>query len=350
MAESKATAIKQGEAGQPDGKKGLLYLAQLLFVRLGALPFLLLIAVIVFTLVSDNFLSGRNLLNVVRQSSYLALVAVGQMFVLLTGGFDLSVGTIIALTSVVGATAMAAAYGAMPEAVWLVIGLGVLAGVAAGALIGICNGIGVSVFGVSPFIMTLGMSSVGFGIALYMTGGAPVYGMPPAFADVFGFGQIFGLPAPVIVTAMVIALIYVLLNWTRPGRYFYAVGGNIKAAALSGINTRLTLFLAYLICGIVAAIAGLLLTARLDTGEANIGAALPLESIAACVIAGVSLRGGVGRVENVVLGALFIGLVQNGMNLARIESYLQTVVIGALLIIAVIADQIRLKIMANLRD
>lgn len=327
-----------------------LHLLKVLFVRLGVLPFLLLMAVVVFALISDNFLSGRNLMNVVRQSSYLTLVAVGQMFALLTGGFDLSVGTIVALTSVVGATAMAVAYAAMPESVGLVICLGILAGVAAGGLVGALNGIGVSVFGVSPFMMTLGMSSVGFGIALYMTGGTPVYGMPVAFGDVFGFGRILGMPAPVIIAAFVILLAYVIVNWTRLGRYFYAVGGNVKAAGLSGINTKLTLFLAYSICGVVAAISGMLLTARLDTGEANIGAAMPLESIAACVIAGVSLRGGVGRVENVVLGALFIGLVQNGMNLARIESYLQTVVIGALLIIAVIADQARLKVMANLQD
>ncbi len=331
-------------------KKTPLYFLQLLFVRLGVLPFLLLIAIIVFASWSDNFLSGRNLLNVVRQSSYLTLVAVGQMFALLTGGFDLSVGTIIALTSVVGATAMAAAYASMPDMVWLAIALGAFAGIAAGACIGAVNGIGVSVFGVSPFMMTLGMSSVGFGIALYMTGGTPVYGMPAEFGNIFGFGHLLGVPAPVFVGLCLILVLYVLLTWTRLGRYFYAVGGNITAAALSGINTKLTLFLAYLICGAVAAMSGMLLTARLDTGEANIGAAMPLESIAACVIAGVSLRGGVGRLENVVLGALFIGLVQNGMNLARIESYLQTVVIGALLIIAVIADQIRLRIMANMQD
>ena len=132
-------------------------------------------------------------------------------------------------------------------------------------------------------------------------------------------------------------LLLAVIVWTRLGRYFYAVGGNIKAARLSGIDTRLTLFLAYVLCGAMAAIAAILLTARLDTGEANIGATMPLESIAACVIAGVSLRGGIGRIENVVLGALFIGLVQNGMNLARIESYLQIVVIGALLILAVVA-------------
>ena len=184
------------------------------------------------------------------------------------------------------------------------------------------------------------MASVGFGIALSLTGGVPVYGMPDAYGSTFGFGRLFGIPAPIFVTAGLLAIMYVVLNWTRLGRYLYAIGGNIKASRLSGINTRLHLFLAYVLCGALATVAGLMLTARLETGEANIGASMPLESIAACVIAGVSLRGGVGRVGNVVLGAIFIGLVQNGMNLGRIDSYLQTVVIGVLLILAVVADQL----------
>lgn len=323
---------------------------QFAFVRLGVLPFLLLIAVVVFTAMSENFLTGRNLLNVARQSTYLVMVSMGQMFALLTGGFDLSVGTTLALTSVVAATAMAATYAAMPDAVALAIALGCLAGLGAGLSIGAINGIGVALLNVSPFMMTLGMASVGFGIALYLTGGVPVYGMPPAFGDIFGFGGWLGIPTPVYVTVALIVILYLVVNWTRLGRYFYAVGGNIKAATLSGIDTRLTLFTAYVLCGGMAAISGVLLTARLETGEANIGASMPLESIAACVIAGVSLRGGVGRVENVVLGAVFIGLIQNGMNLARIESYLQTVVIGVLLILAVVADQFRLRYTANLRD
>ena len=325
-------------------------LLQQAFVRLGVLPFLLLAAIIVFSLMSENFLTGRNIMNVLRQSTYLSLVAMGQMLALLTGGFDLSVGTILAVTSVVSATAMAAVFAASPDAVFLAITLGCLAGFAAGSAIGMVNGIGVSVFGVSPFMMTLGMASVGFGVALYMTGGVPVYGMPEAFGTLFGFGQMLGVPTPIYVTAALVLVMYVLLNWTKLGRYFYAVGGNIKASALSGINTRMTLFKAYLLCGAMASISGLLLTARLETGEANIGAAMPLESIAACVIGGVSLRGGIGRVENVVLGAIFIGLIQNGMNLARIESYLQTVVIGLLLILAVIADQIRQRYIARLQD
>jgi ribose transport system permease protein len=150
----------------------------------------------------------------------------------------------------------------------------------------------------------------------------------------------------VLVALLLIVFLYFLVSRTATGRYFYAVGANIQAAELSGVPSRRILFFAYLFCGLIAAIAGMLLTARLETGEANIGSSLALESIAACVIAGVSLRGGVGRLENVVLGALFIGLLSNGMNLAQIQSYLQTVVVGILLIVAVIADQYRLRLMA----
>jgi len=344
------TAGTTSEAGSAERPRSLSLRLQHLFVRLGVLPFLLLIAIIVFAMLSSRFYGIENIKNVLRQSSYLTMVAMGQMLALLTGGFDLSVGTILAVTSVVGAMAMASMYAAFPDAVLLCVVVGMLAGVGAGALIGIVNGAGVSL-GVSPFMMTLGMLSVGFGIALYLTGGVPVYGMPKEFGKILGFGQLFGfLAAPVIVTIALIVVMYVLLNWTRMGRYLYAIGGNLKASTLSGINTRLYLFLAYVLCGTITAISGIMLTARLETGEANIGATMPLESIAACVIGGVSLRGGTGRLSNVVLGAIFIGLVQNGMNLARIESYLQIVVIGILLIIAVVADQLRQKMMANLRD
>lgn len=334
----------------PRPDRALTDLPKRLFVRLGILPFLLAIAVLVFAMMSENFLTAKNLTNVLRQSVYLTIVSMGQMLALLTGGFDLSVGTTLAVTSVVGALTMAATYAAMPEAAGLAIAIGCLAGIAAGTLIGLCNGIGVAFFGVSPFMMSLGMTSVGFGIALFLTGGVPVYGMPQAFGDIFGFGTWLGVPTPIYVAGLIALLLYVVLYRTPFGRYFYAVGGNAKAAALSGINTRATLFWTYVLCAALAAVAGMLLTARLDTGEANIGSSMPLQSIAACVIAGVSLRGGVGRLESVILGALFIGLVENGMNLARIESYLQTVVLGALLILAVIADQIRLRYVATLKD
>ena len=335
---------------KPGSEKSLVTWVKFAFVRLGVLPFLLVIALVIFTLMSDNFLTGRNLMNVARQSTYLAMVAMGQMLALLTGGFDLSVGTILAVTSVVGALAMSTLNAAYPDMVWLAIAGGMLAGLLAGLSIGVVNGLGVAVFSVSPFMMTLGLASIGFGIALYLTGGVPVYGMPEAYGSIFGFGGFFGIPTPIYVTAILIVAMYVLLNWTRFGRYLYSVGGNLKASRLSGIHTRRILLLAYVLCGALATVSGLMLTARLETGEANIGASMPLESIAACVIGGVSLRGGVGRLSGVVLGAIFIGLVQNGMNLARIDSYLQTVVIGVLLILAVVADQLRLKVIAELRE
>ncbi len=319
-------------------------------VRLGVLPLLLAVAVIVFSLLSPHFLTGQNLLNVARQSTFLAMVAMGQMLALLTGGFDLSVGKTLAITSVVGALVMASASAAFPDSTGLAVALGMLAGIGAGTLVGVINGIGVALFDVSPFMMTLGTASISFGIALTLTSGVPVYGMPDAFGNIFGFGQFLDIPTPVYVTVLLYAMLYVILSWTPMGRYFYAIGGNFKAAMLSGINTRLYLFMAYVLCGFMAATAGMILTARLETGEANIGASMPLDSIAACVIGGVSLRGGVGRLGSVVLGAIFIGLIQNGMDLARIESYLQEVVIGVLLILAVIADQIRYRLLLRLKD
>jgi ribose/xylose/arabinose/galactoside ABC-type transport system permease subunit len=320
------------------------------FVRVGVLPVLLAIAVVLFAFLSERFVTWNNITNVLRQSSYLTIVAMGQMLVLLTGGFDLSVGTQLAITSVVSALAMSATYAAMPDAVGLAIAVGMLAGLGAGLSIGLFNGVGVAILNVSPFIMTLGMASVGFGIALYLTAGMPVRGLPPEYADTFGSGGFLGLRTSVWVAAVLAVIVYVLVSWTRFGRHLYAVGGNPKAAHLSGIDTRRTLFAAYALCAALTSIAGLMLTARMETGEANIGSSMPLESIAACVIGGVSLRGGIGRLEFVILGALFIGVVQNGMNLARVESYLQIVVTGVILIIAVIADEARRRVVARIQD
>jgi len=233
---------------------------------------------------------------------------------------------------------------------WGAILIGCLAGLAAGTSVGVINGIGVAIFRVPPFIMTLAMSTVVFGIALTITGGTPIYGMPETFANVFGYGSAAGVPVPIWITIGFIILVYVLLAWTRMGRYFYALGGNLKASMLSGINTRFYLFSAYVMCALITTIAALMLTARLESGESNIGRDYPLQSIAACAIAGVSLFGGTGRLLNVVLGAVFIILVQNGMNLMRIGSYQQMIAIGILLILAVIADNYRQRVLLTLRD
>lgn len=316
------------------------------FLRLGVLPFMLVVAFVVFHLLSDQFLTAQNLMNLLRQSVYLILVSMGQMLALVTGGFDLSVGTVMAITSVVSALAMQSLGAAMPDAGWLVMIAGCGCGLLAGLAVGLVNGIGVAVIGVSPFIMTLGVQSIGFGFALFLTGGVPVSGLPPVFSEFFGFGALLGVPIPILVTALCVAGMGILMSRLPTGTHLLAVGGNAKAAALSGIDTRGVLLMAYLLCAGLAAVSGLLLTARVETGEANLGGTVALESIAACVIAGVSLRGGIGRVPNVVMGAIFIGVVQNGMNLASVGSYMQMMVLGVLLIIAVVADQMRHRMVA----
>ncbi|WP_022728888.1 ABC transporter permease [Fodinicurvata sediminis] len=331
----------QETAGRRTALQGL----RAIFIKLGVLPFFLAGALVIFTILSDRFLTFDNMTNVFRQSVYLTLVSMGQMLALITGGFDLSVGAVVALTSVVSALAMVALVGIFPDAVWLVIILGMLAGLGASLLVGLVNGAGVAFFGVSPFIMTLGVSSVVAGISLFLTGGVPVSGMPYAFADAFGFGRLWDIPVPVIVALVAILAMWVFMERMRTGAHIYAVGGNIKAAVLSAIDTKRTLIIAYVLCALAASVAGLLLTARVESGEANLGGSIALESIAACVIAGVSLRGGIGRVINVVLGAYFITLAQNGMNLAQISSYMQMVLLGGLLILAVIFDQLRYRMM-----
>jgi ribose transport system permease protein len=328
----------------------LLRLARLAFIHLGVLPLLLIILVAGFGIWEPRFLSGQNVFNVARQATYLTVVSMGQMIALLTGGFDLSVGVMLAMTSVVLGTVMASTVAGDPHAVGLAIALGILAGVGAGTTMGVVNGFGVAVLNVSPFMMTLAMASMAYGLALFMTGGVPVYGMPSQFGATLGFGKLLGIPAPVYVTAAIVLGMYVLLNWTRMGRYFYAIGGNIKASVLSGVSTRWYLFMAYVLVGFLSSIGGVMLTARLETGEANIGAAMPLRSIAACVIGGVSLRGGTGRLGSVVLAAVFIEWFENGMNLVRIQSYLQMVVLGVLLIFAVVMDEVRHRYMAGMRD
>ena len=323
------------------------YAAKLLLMRVGVLPFFLVVALAVFTLASPQFLTAQNIVNVARQSVYLVLVSLGQMIVLLTGGFDLAVGTTIALTSVISAMIMISVMAAIPDSIGLIIAAGCLGAIAVALLIGLINGTGVAVFGVSPFIMTLGVQSVGAGVALFLTGGVPVTGFPHAFGDTFGFARIFGVPVTVAIALIAIAVVAIFLYGTRFGRHLYAVGGNVKAAKLSGINTTMTLLIAYAASALLASIDGLLLTARVESGEANLGGTIALQSIAACVIGGVSLRGGIGRVEGVVLGAFFIVLIQNGMDLMQIGSYMQMILLGVLLILAVIVDQIRYRLLVG---
>jgi len=193
-------------------------------------------------------------------------------------------------------------------------------------------------------VVTLGMMSVAQGLALLISGGVPIFNLPDEFNGYLGIGMIGGIPVPLIVAAVIVVVTFVMLTRTRIGRYFYALGGNEEAARLSGIPVKFYSCLAYILCGTLAGITGVMLTARVASGEPNLGAQLPLESIAAAVIGGVSLRGGEGSIIGAIFGAVLIVLIRNGMDLINISSYVQMIVMGCLLIFAVVMDQFRLSL------
>lgn len=307
----------------------------------GILPILMILAIVFFSVQEARFYGVANITNVFRQSTYLIIVTLGQALVLISGGFDLSVGAVIAVTSVVSARFMSRYYAGNPDAEVMSVLVGIGAGLLVGLIFGLINGIGVARFKVSPFIMTLGMASVGAGFALYYTGGSPVSGMPPLFTKEIGTGRWFEIPVPVYVAIAATLVIIFLVSSTSWGRYLYAIGGNTKAAFLSGIPVGVYTASVYVICGLLTALAGILLTARVSSGEPNLGASFALQSITAAVVGGVSLRGGEGRILGAVFGALFITILTNGMNLIRIESYVQEIAIGIILILAVIIDRLK---------
>lgn len=332
------------ETGAPKPSNGLLKAA---FVHLGILPFLLVGAILFFALREERFLSSINMFNVARQSTFLIIIAMGQAVVLLTAGLDLSVGAVVGFAGVVTGLILKAVLLAHPDAMGVAITLAVSGGLLAGMAVGLVNGIGIAYLNVPPFMMTLGTMTSLVGIALSMTTGLPVTQIPDDFMRVLGYGRVLGLAPAVLVTLSLFVLMWLLLNRTTIGRYFYAVGSNIRAAQLSGINTRGQLIFAYLLSSLMAAITGVLFLARTGSAEALNGQSYGLQSVAACVIAGVSLFGGTGKVRDVLLGAVFITILTNGMNLIRVESYVQQIILGAILILALVADQLRTKMIAR---
>jgi ribose transport system permease protein len=314
----------------------------------GMIPIIVILCIAMFGILEPRFLSEANLFNLTRQASYLIIVCMAQFLILLTGGLDLSLGSSVALVSVISATLMKWLVGIYPDSVGLAVTLSVLAGIGTGLGVGLFNGIGVAVFKVTPFVMTLGSFSMALGLALFISGGYSIAGLPTTFGDVFAYGTIAGLPVPSLYTALIALGVYLLLNWTWVGRYFYALGSNLKAAHLSGVRTTLYLILAYVVSGGIVGIAGVLMTARTESGEANLGGAeLVLKAVAGCVIGGVALSGGKGLLRNVILGAFFITALSNGMNLLRVNSYLQTFILGAVLIAAIALDQLRVRMTAR---
>jgi len=312
-------------------------------LTLEALPIIIAMVVlfIFFGLYTPRFLRAANLINVLRNSSYLTIIASGQMLVLIIGGFDLSVGPVVALASVVSASCMVAITSAMPDQVVLAIAVGTGAGLLSGFAVGFVNGLCVAVLRVAPFIVTLGTMSIVNGIVFYTTQGVPIYGMPDVFTHTFGRLRWLNLPLTIYLTVVILAIIWWMMNWTRLGRYIYAIGGNIDAARVSGIRINSYTVIAYALCGLLAALTGVLLTARVGSGEGTLGGTLIFESITAAVLGGVAIGGGFGRVEFVALGAVFLSLVTNGMNIMRVDSKIQLIVVGVLLILAIALDRLR---------
>jgi ribose transport system permease protein len=310
------------------------------YEAVGFLPILLVLVVVVLALFVPHFLAVQNIFNVLRSSSYLVILAAGQMLVLIVGGFDLSVGAVVALTSVTSALVMAGLKVTLGGEPGLIIALGVAAGLGCGLAVGLVNGLCVAFLRVSPFMVTLGTASIATGFALLLTNGIPVYGMPTSYVDEFGRGLWFELPTAVYLALAVVILVWIMQNFTRIGRYIYAIGGNLQAAIVSGVRARTILILCYVMCSLLASVSGLALTAQIGSGQAVINAQLTLESIAAAVIAGVSLRGGVGRVEMVALGAVFLLILTDAMDLLKIDPRIQTIFLGIIVVVAVAVEEL----------
>jgi ribose/xylose/arabinose/galactoside ABC-type transport system permease subunit len=295
--------------------------------QVGTLLGLVLLSALLSVL-SPYFLTVSNLLNVLEQTSINAVIAAGMTFVIISGGIDLSVGSIVAFSGVLLASSL---QGALPTPLAIVVGL------AAGAACGLVNGLLITHGRLPPFIATLGMMSVARGAALVFTDGRPVSGFEAGFRSL-ATGRVLGIPAPVLCAAVVYLVAHLLLSRTRFGRYVYAIGGNEEATRLSGVAVRFHKTMVYVLCGVTSAIAAVLLTARLNSAQPIAGMMYELDAIAATVIGGTSLLGGSGSLGGTLVGALIMGVLRNGLNLLGVSSFLQQIVIGVVIIVAVLVD------------
>nr|WP_291381973.1 ABC transporter permease [Demequina sp.] len=298
--------------------------------RNGALGALLLLGA-AMALLSPVFLSTQNLLNVGVQAAVIAILALGQTFVIISGGIDLSVGSVAALTAIVT--------GLMVADVGLPPLLAILLGLAAGLASGLVSGVLIAYGRLPAFIATLAMLSIARGLTLVLSGGVPV--AQPAAVTWFGSSLWGWLPVPVLVMVALGLLAAFILNRTYTGRAIYAIGGNEEAARLSGINVGRQKLIIYGLAGTFSAVAGLVLAGRLASGQPQAAAGYELDAIAAVVIGGASLAGGQGRAFGTLVGALVLAVIRNGLNLLNVSSFWQQVVIGAVIALAVLSDTLR---------
>lgn len=303
-------------------------------LRVARLPIAIAVVLVLFGLVEPRVLSFGNLRNISLQASYLAIFAMAQTMVLLTRGFDLSLGYTVSLVSVAASMAMVAMGGGDAS---ILYGVGAAVLIAGG--IGLANGLLIAGIGINPLVTTLGMANMVLALASTISGGFPVTGLPKSLTAVFAERSLLAIPMPIWIAALVFVLLFLTLKATRFGRSLYIVGANPKAAVAAGIRTVPVLVLAYTLCALLAALGALLLTARTGSGEPNLGGNLTLEAIAAAVVGGVRLSGGEGGVGAAVLGALFVTVLSNGMNLVQIDGYLQQICLGVIIIVSLIVNR-----------
>ncbi|RRO14780.1 ABC transporter permease [Saccharopolyspora rhizosphaerae] len=286
----------------------------------------LIVVFIVLSIIAPSFLTADNLFNLGSQTSVNAVMAVGVTLVIITGGIDLSVGSVAALSGVIGVMLMAE-HGFNPL-------LGIVGGLAVGAVAGLVNGLLVSVVGLPPFIATLGMLSVGRGLVLIATGAVAVFGAPDSFR-LLGQGVVGIVPIPVLLIVVVAVLGYVVLTRTRLGRYAYVMGSNMEAARLSGVPVKRYITSVYVLSGALAGLGGMIAASRINSGQPNFGEGLELDVIAAVVIGGASLFGGRGTVLGSLIGAFLVAVIRNGAVQLNIGTFYQNVLIGVIIWLAV---------------
>ncbi len=284
---------------------------------------------LVLAMITPRFFTVSNLMTIGNQVSINALLAFGVTFVIITGGIDLSLGSMVAVTGVVAASF------AHPDTYPLIVP--VLLGLAAGSGMGAFNGLVITKSKVPPFIVTLGTMTIGRGLALIWSNGRPISNLSDSF-NFIGGGNILGIPFPIIILIIAFVVCSIILNKTVLGRYMYAVGGNEPAARASGIRVTRVKMWVYSICGLLSAMGGILLTSRITTGQPNAGAGFELDAIAAAIIGGTSTSGGTGTMTGTLMGALLIGVISNSLDLLNVTSYYQQVVMGAIIIGAVVLD------------
>jgi ribose transport system permease protein len=299
----------------------------------GQAPLITLIVLCLATaLMTDRFISPLNLTNILVQSSIMAVIAIGMTFVIIGGGFDLSVGSTVALAGCIAAMVM----------VRLGLVTGIIAGIAAGMTVGLANGVIIARLGVNPFITTLGTMVLVRGVVFLITGGAPVgdEGLPAAFIA-FGSGRFLGIHYLVWVPALLLVALSLLMQTTPYGQRVYATGGNRDAAYLSGVPVERIIASTYVWCGGLAGLAGVMLAARLQSGQPTAGEFYELTAIAAVILGGASLHGGEGTLYKSIIGVLIMVVLGNSLNLLNVDSYWQRVAIGAVIIAAAATDRLR---------